>query len=62
MHRLVSVEAQGTHGDSSLLGRIHRLVAQTHSLWEDIQLALRTRSALTKLNKILCHRSKLIGD
>lgn len=56
VHRLISVEAQESHVDSSLLGRIHRPVPQAQSLWEDIQLALmRTRSPLTKLNKIFFH-------
>lgn len=47
MHRLISVETQETHGDSSLLSRIHRLVAHVHALWENNQLALRTGSALS---------------
>lgn len=63
LHRLISVETQEIHRNNSFLGKIHRLIAQSHCLWEDIQLtSVRARSTFTKLDNILFSRRKLIGD
>lgn len=63
LHRLIPVETQEIHSNNSFLGKIHRLIAQSHCLWEGIQLtSVRARSTFTKPDNILLSRRKLIGD